>query len=158
MMSTTGRIPVIAAPTPIPEMPASEMGESITRSGPNSSTRPERTLNGVPASATSSPIKKTRWSRRISSASASLTASANVISRTAVRLTAFSTLLGVDVSIHLRRIRIRSGEREALPLLDLDGNPLVDAPELGVVRVAVFAHPLPQELDGVATRPPLFLL
>jgi hypothetical protein len=40
------RIPVIAAPRPRPEMPASEMGESMTRSVPNSSTSPERTLNG----------------------------------------------------------------------------------------------------------------
>ena len=30
MMSTTGRIPVMAAPTPMPVMPASEIGESIT--------------------------------------------------------------------------------------------------------------------------------
>src|SRR5579884_1101569 len=55
----TGRIPVIAAPTPRPVMPASEMGESMTRCVPNSCTRPERTLKGVPASATSSPIMKT---------------------------------------------------------------------------------------------------
>ena len=74
MMSTTGRIPVIAAPSPIPVMPASEMGESSTRSGPNSSTSPDVTLNGVPASATSSPMRKTAGSRRSSSASASLTA------------------------------------------------------------------------------------
>ena len=32
MMSTTGRMPVMAAPTPMPAMPASEIGESITRS------------------------------------------------------------------------------------------------------------------------------
>ena len=44
MMSTTGRIPVIAAPTPIPVIPASEIGESMMRSGPNSSTRPEQHL------------------------------------------------------------------------------------------------------------------
>src|SRR5919199_549230 len=48
MMSTTGRMPVIAAPRPIPAMPASEIGESMIRSGPNSSTRPAMTLNGVP--------------------------------------------------------------------------------------------------------------
>jgi len=40
---------------PIPVKPASEIGVSITRSAPNSSTRPDSTLNGVPASATSSP-------------------------------------------------------------------------------------------------------
>ena len=81
MMSTTGRMPVIAAPTASPVMPASEIGESITRSGPNSATRPDSTLNGVPASATSSPITNTRSSRRSSSASASLTAWPNVSSR-----------------------------------------------------------------------------
>src|SRR5919198_407034 len=81
MMSTTGRMPVMAAPSPIPVMPASEIGESSTRSGPNSSTSPEVTLNGVPASAMSSPIRKTVGSRRSSSASASLTACAREISR-----------------------------------------------------------------------------
>ena len=39
-------------------MPASEMGESMTRSGPNLSTRPTSTLKGVPASATSSPTNE----------------------------------------------------------------------------------------------------
>ena len=41
MMSITGRRPVIAAPTAIPVKPASEIGVSSTRWGPNSSTRPE---------------------------------------------------------------------------------------------------------------------
>src|SRR5579885_569023 len=81
IISTTGRIPVIAPPTPRPVMPASEIGESITRPGPNSSTNPASTLNGVPASATSSPIMNTVGSRRISSASASRMACASVISR-----------------------------------------------------------------------------
>ena len=40
MMSTTGRRPPIAAPTAAPTKPASEMGQSMTRSGPNSSARP----------------------------------------------------------------------------------------------------------------------
>src|SRR5687767_2777532 len=81
MISTTGRIPVIAAPTPIPLMPASEIGESITRWVPNSATSPDSTLNGVPASATSSPMINTVGSRRISSDSASLIAWLKVISR-----------------------------------------------------------------------------
>src|SRR5581483_187828 len=51
-------------------------------------TRPARTLNGVPASATSSPMMKTVGSRRISSASASLIAWAKVISRVFASLTA----------------------------------------------------------------------
>src|SRR5579871_2512480 len=55
IMSAMGRMPVIAAPTATPVNPASEIGVSITRFVPNSSTNPESTLNGVPASATSSP-------------------------------------------------------------------------------------------------------
>src|SRR5882724_2745295 len=86
MMSTTGRRPVMAAPTPTPVKPASEIGVSTTRSAPNSSTNPERTLKGVPASATSSPIMQTRESRRISSASASRTACANVSSRSGINI------------------------------------------------------------------------
>jgi hypothetical protein len=74
MMSTTGRMPVMAMPTEMPVIPASEIGESITRVVPNSSTSPESTLKGVPASATSSPMISTRSSRLISSARASLIA------------------------------------------------------------------------------------
>jgi len=40
MISTTGRSPSIAAPTPAPMKPSSEIGVSRTRSGPNSSSRP----------------------------------------------------------------------------------------------------------------------
>ena len=46
MMSTTGRRPVIAAPTPRPVKPGSEIGVSMMRSLPNSSTSPFSTLNG----------------------------------------------------------------------------------------------------------------
>ena len=46
MMSTTGRIPVIAAPTPIPVIPASEIGESITRRGTELLDQPEQHLEG----------------------------------------------------------------------------------------------------------------
>src|SRR5580692_5638093 len=81
IMSTTGRNPVIAAPTPIPVNPASEMGVSRTRSDPNSSTRPDNTLNGVPASATSSRM-----------------ACANVNSRTEVS--------SIDVLVHFVQRRI----------------------------------------------------
>src|SRR5215467_4281681 len=102
MMSTTGRIPVMAAPTAIPVNPASEIGVSRTRSFPNSSTSPVRTLNTVPASAMSSPQMKTRESRRISSAIASRTASLNVSSRVS----------GINVLIHLVLFRIWSSERK----------------------------------------------
>src|SRR6056297_1787813 len=82
--STTGRAPVMAAPTAIPIKPGSAIGVSTTRPVPNSSTRPDRTLNGVPASATSSPRMNTVSSRRISSASASFTAWDRVISRISI--------------------------------------------------------------------------
>ncbi len=85
MMSTIGRMPVIAAPTPRPVKPTSEIGVSMMRSGPNSSTSPFNTLNVVPASATSSPMRTTVGSRRISSAIASRMASPNPISFVASR-------------------------------------------------------------------------
>ena len=58
--STTGRAPTSAAPTPAPEMAASEIGESITRAGPNSASSPSVTLNRPPCRPMSSPITKTR--------------------------------------------------------------------------------------------------
>ena len=107
MMSTTGRMPVMAAPTPIPVMPASEMGESITLSVPNSSTRPLSTLKGVPASATSSPMMNTLGSRRSSSARASLIASPKVIIR--------PLSLCVDMFVYLAGIWIGSFDCEFSP-------------------------------------------
>src|SRR4051794_27804516 len=104
--STTGRSPVIAAPTARPVKPGSEIGVSTTRCVPNSSTRPESTLNGVPASATSSPITNTSSSRRISSTNAALTAWANVSS-------------GIEVLRDLRRVGERRVERELQAGLDL---------------------------------------
>src|SRR5579863_10422676 len=101
MMSTTGRSPVMAAPTATPVKPASEIGVSTTRAAPNSSTNPDRTLKGVPASATSSPKMHTRESRRISSASASRTACANVSSRS-----------GIYVLVYFVDARIRRRDRE----------------------------------------------
>ena len=44
MISTTGRSPSIAAPTPAPTKPSSEIGVSRTRSSPNSSSSPAVTL------------------------------------------------------------------------------------------------------------------
>ena len=38
--SATGRMPAAAAPIAVPMKPVSEMGVSITRSGPNFSIRP----------------------------------------------------------------------------------------------------------------------
>src|ERR1051326_1751134 len=146
IMSTTGRRPVIAAPTPIPVNPASEMGVSTTRSAPNSSTRPERTLKGVPASATSSPKMQTRESRRISSASASRTACANVSSRS-----------GIHILIHLIDAGIwrRDGEfHGGVHLRAGFGCDLLERRGLGLPQRQ---QPVCVQLDGVALRLPVLL-
>ena len=44
MNSTTGRNPIMAAPTPNPAKPDSLIGVSMTRFGPNFCNRPELTL------------------------------------------------------------------------------------------------------------------
>ena len=44
MNSTIGRRPHMAAPRPRPEKPASEMGVSMTRSGPKRASMPSETL------------------------------------------------------------------------------------------------------------------
>jgi hypothetical protein len=75
MISAIGRRPVIAAPIVAPTIACSEIGVSLTRSGPNSSSRPGVVLNTPPAAATSSPIRYTRSSRRISCAMPAATAS-----------------------------------------------------------------------------------
>src|SRR6266496_1471628 len=148
MMSTTGRIPVIAAPRPRPAMPASEMGESTTRSAPNSSTRPERTLNGWPASATSSPMRNTVGSRRSSSDSASLTACEIVSSRIPPR-----TALGKDIFGHLARFGVRRGERVRNGIGDLCLDSLA---KLGDRRVV--ADPTSKKVDRIALGHPALLL
>src|SRR5438445_1429982 len=152
MMSTTGRIPVIAAPRPIPVKPASEIGVSITRSGPNSSTRPFRTLNGVPASATSSPMTKTHTSRRISSARASRTDSAMVSCRSA---TACS---GIDIRGHFLGLRVRSVEGEFHAFGDLRTDFLFDAVQRRRIGRTLPDHRLAKDLHGVAVLRPLPLL
>ncbi len=75
MISTTGRVPVIAAPIAAPTTACSEIGVSHTRSGPNSLSSPAVVLNTPPASAMSRPTQTTVGSRRISRASPSATAS-----------------------------------------------------------------------------------
>src|SRR5271166_5164275 len=149
IMSTTGRMPAIAAPTAIPVKPASEIGVSITRLVPNSSTRPDRTLKGWPASAISSPRMKTRSSRRISSASASLTACPSVNSRSATS--------GIDVLIHFVDARIRSGDGKLDRLLDLGLHftvNLIQAPAVGRVPRD---QPICQQLYRIALVLPLML-
>src|SRR5690348_13730340 len=158
MMSTTGRMPVIAAPTPIPVMPTSEIGESMIRCGPNSSTNPESTLNGVPASATSSPITYTVASRRSSSASASRIACASVNSRTPADFDWLSIVLGVDILINLAGIWERRVEREIHRRLDLGARfPRHPVKRIGVDNASLF-QPLAEQSDWVALGLPVLLL
>ena len=75
MISTTGRIPCIAAPIPVPTIAISEIGVLRTRSGPNSASMPCVTPIEPPISAMSSPMTKTSSSARMALVSASRTAS-----------------------------------------------------------------------------------
>src|SRR5258708_25725985 len=148
MISTTGRRPVIAAPTATPVNPASEIGVSTTRLAPKSSTNPERTLKGVPASATSSPMMHTRESRRISSASASRTACANVSSRS-----------GIDVLLHFVHTRIGRGNGELYRRLHDGENFGCNLFQGCSVSIALLKQPLRQYENGIAIRfPKMFFL
>ena len=75
MISTTGRMPCMAAPMPAPTIAISEIGVFRTRSGPNSASIPWVTAIEPPISAMSSPMMKTSSSSRIARDSASRTAS-----------------------------------------------------------------------------------
>ena len=79
--STTGRIPVSAAPTPAPTKPHSEMGVSRTRSAPKRSCMPSVARKTPPTLPTSSPMTKTVSSASISCQRASRTAWVNVSAR-----------------------------------------------------------------------------
>src|SRR5487761_68429 len=153
MMSTTGRLPAMAAPTPIPVKPGSEIGVSITRSVPNSSTSPLRTLKGVPASATSSPMTKTVSSRRISSAIASLMAWAMVSSRDS----ASEVGSGADISHYLIRvgIRRRRGERDRFAEFLAQGRG--DGLQGHVVGQPLGHYPGPGQLDWIPLLAPELL-
>src|SRR5215471_1581978 len=149
MMSTIGRIPVIAAPTAIPVNPASEIGVSSTRSFPNSSTSPVRTLNTVPASAMSSPHMKTRESRRISSAIASRTASPNVSSRVA----------GIDILIHLIRSGVRRRDRKLHRFVDFRLYFGLNLIQPAAIHNLLRDEPTGEQLDRIPLRFPfLFFL
>src|SRR5258708_13016042 len=145
MMRRRGRKPATAAPTASPVKPASEMGVSSTRSLPNSSTRPESTLNGVPASATSSPIMQTVLSRRISSARASRMACAKVNSRPVVS--------GIDILLNLIDIRIGRSNREFHGRLHFDFQFVIPS----IHRRAIDEFLLLQKLSEVEDRVPLRL-
>src|SRR6202162_5830747 len=150
MISTTGRSPVIAAPTPMPVKPGSEIGVSITRVFPNSATIPDSTLNGVPASATSSPRMNTVGSRRISSDSASRTASAIVNLRTATS--------GIHILPHLVRSRIRGLQCKCKRRVDFRLCLRFDFVELRLRRELFAQEPLGQYRDRIALGPPLLFL
>src|SRR5215204_597513 len=152
MMSTIGRMPVMAAPTPMPVNPASEIGVSMILSLPNSSTRPVSTLNVVPASATSSPIRTTQGSRRISSAIASLIASPKVSSRVAVAVS------GIDVLVHLAGIRIRRVHGELHRRVHVHDQVFLNLVERRAIGDAVVHQPLAVQRDRIALRDPLLLL
>src|ERR1700691_4405807 len=150
-MSITGRSPVMAAPTPMPVNPGSEIGVSITRDFPNSSSIPDRTLNGVPASATSSPMMNTVGSRRISSDNASRTAAAIVSSRTATS--------GIHILPYLIRSRIRGLQRKGDRRIDFRFRLRLDLVELRLRRVLLAEQPGAEHLDRIALGAPLgFLL
>src|SRR3954447_9589118 len=148
MMSTTGRIPVIAAPSARPVMPGSEMGVSSTRSGPNSCTSPLSTLNGWPASATSSPSTNTVGSRRSSSTSASFTAWPNDSWRVPT-----ASSVGEDILGHLARVGEGRVQGVGHGVRDLGLDLLPHAVDRGVV-----AEPRGEQLDRVAVRDPQLLL
>src|SRR3954463_11579267 len=122
MISTTGRIPWIAAPIPAPTIAISEIGVLRTRSPPNSSKRPCVTPIEPPISAMSSPIRKTSSSARIAAASASRTASRQESS-------------GIDVLERVLGLRIRA------VLRDLDRR-LDDAVHLVLERLPVLGRDL----------------
>src|ERR1700675_3026569 len=157
MMSTTGRNPVMAAPTASPVKPASEIGVSSTRSLPNSSNRPERTLKGVPASATSSPMMQTVESRRISSASASRIACAKVSSRS---FCAPTTVSGIHILVHFTGIRIGRCYCEFDCLLHFRLEFFLHSLQRRLVGKILFEQPFSQIDDRIPLRLPgvLFLL
>src|SRR5580692_7784211 len=150
-MSTTGRSPVIAAPTPTPVKPASEIGVSITRLAPNSSTRPESTLNGVPASATSSPRMQTRESRRISSARASRTAWAKVSSRTCV------SIWGINVLPRFFGARVRCVDGEVDSRKHFGTDFFFDRLQGAGIREFLSNEPVAEDGNGIPLRLPLLL-
>src|SRR5213076_1273034 len=135
MISTTGRIPCIAAPIPAPTIAISEIGVLRTRSPPNSSKRPCVTPIEPPISAMSSPMMKTSSSARIASASAWRTAARYVSS-------------GIDVLEGVLGLRVGARFREFDGCLD-------DADHLAVERLELLvAHtkPLAQAVDRILRR------
>src|SRR4051812_17248738 len=135
MISTTGRMPAMAAPMPAPTIAISEIGVLRTRSGPNSSSSPCVTPIEPPISAMSSPMMNTSSSARMACTSVSRTASRYVSS-------------GIDV------LECVLGSGIGAVLRELDRR-LDHVRHLGVkLRVVLVGHLelRPQQLDRVARR------
>src|ERR1039458_361580 len=99
MISSTGRIPPIAAPTAAAVIPCSAIAVSRTRSAPNSANSPWVTLNTPPGAPISYPIRKTRSSSLIASRRADRMASAKLTVRDSLVVSTdvdkFLDLLGI---------------------------------------------------------------
>src|SRR6202140_62921 len=100
-ISTTGRIPAMAAPVAMPMNPVSEIGVSMIRSVPNSSAMPIVVPNTPPSLAMSSPIKNMFGCLRISLITASRPARAMVSVRSAFDAPV-SALLCTMIALPLR--------------------------------------------------------
>src|SRR6056297_3070515 len=135
----------------MPTNPGSEIGVSITRWVPNSSTSPESTLKGVPASATSSPIRKTVGSRRISSAIASLTAWDRVISRIV------SSSIRIDMHVDFGCIRVGRGLGIGHGLRGILGDRGIHRLDLVLAGDALGDKPGAEADDGIAVFLPVLL-
>src|SRR5438105_2305998 len=130
-ISTTGRMPLKAAPMERPTIAVSASGESITRSSPNSAWRPAVVRKTPPWAPMSSPIMKTRSSARISSARASCTASRTL-------------LIGIDVLQRVFRHRVRRLPGEIGGVLNLTGNFFGKGLVLGLIQ-HIHLHQRPPE-------------
>src|SRR5215471_16394690 len=119
---------------------------------PNSWTRPSSTLNGWPASATSSPMTNTVGSRRISSAIASRTASPYVSSRTPA-----VGALGIDILLHLARLGEGRVQRVTDAGVDLDLDVGEDALEHRRLGEALRDEPPGQHLERIVVSHPVAL-
>ena len=150
--SSTGFMPVIAAPTAAPAIPSSLIGVSITRSVPKRWNRSPDTPNAPPYTPTSSPNRKTRSSASIACASAFADRLAYDSSR--VRLPGRQAQLGIDVAGQLRQDRGRG-----LPWRTRSASSIVrcaaslDREQLGFAQAAVRdAAPLRDERIAIACR------
>src|SRR5581483_7218643 len=146
VISTMGRIPVIAAPTAAPTNPASEIGVSSTRPSPTSSARP---YSDQSCDRMSSPITKTRSSRSISSRIASWMASRYEISRGMLVPNARGRIEVVP-QLGCARVLALLGEPDRLVHFE-DDLALNLLAALGAV--GQFHHPRPHDLDGVPPPP-----